>query len=126
MVYLRVPTVVFYIIQASARWCSPRDRGSNHSPAQEGKRVGGYEQSERVGRLGEEKDLCKRDLAAAGSVSQTTLGRAGRDQGIYLCSGGALGKALGVESSPSLGRVPGRLWLADRVGLILRGAPTHD
>ena len=94
MVYLRVPTAVFYIIQASARWYSPRDRGSDHSPAQEGKRVGGYEQSERVGRLGEEKDLCKRDLAAAGSVSQTTLGRVGRDQGVYSCSGGALGMAL--------------------------------
>jgi transcriptional regulator with XRE-family HTH domain len=61
--------------------------------------------SERVRSLREEKGLSKRGLAAAASVSETTLRRVEREEPVYFRTGRAVAKALGVEPSPSLGRV---------------------
>ena len=61
--------------------------------------------SEQVRILREEKGLSKRDLAAAASVSETTLRRVEREEPVYFRTGRAVAKALGVGPSPSLGRV---------------------
>jgi ribosome-binding protein aMBF1 (putative translation factor) len=61
--------------------------------------------SEQVRILREEKGLSKRDLAAAASVSETTLRRVEREEPVYFRTGRKVAKALGVEPSPSLGRL---------------------
>ena len=61
--------------------------------------------SERVAELLEEKGITRRDLAAAASVSETTLRRVEREEPVYFRTGRAVADALGVEPSPSLGRV---------------------
>jgi lambda repressor-like predicted transcriptional regulator len=65
--------------------------------------------SEQVRELHEERGLSKRDLAAAASVSETTLRRVELEEPVYFRTGRAVAKALGVEPSPSLGRVLGRV-----------------
>jgi transcriptional regulator with XRE-family HTH domain len=64
--------------------------------------------SERVRSLREGRGLSKRGLAAAASVSETTLRRVERGEPLYFRTGRTVAKALGVEPSPSLGRVLGR------------------
>jgi transcriptional regulator with XRE-family HTH domain len=61
--------------------------------------------SERVRSLREEKGLSKRDLAAAASVSETTLRRVEHEEPVCFRTGRAVANALGVDPSPSLGRV---------------------
>ncbi len=61
--------------------------------------------SERVRELREEKGMSKRGLAAAASVSETTLRRVERGEPLHFRTGRAVAKALGVEPSLSLGCV---------------------
>jgi ribosome-binding protein aMBF1 (putative translation factor) len=61
--------------------------------------------SERVEELREEKGLSKRDLAGVAGVSVSTVRRVEREEPVYFRTGRAVAKALGVEPSPSLGRV---------------------
>jgi transcriptional regulator with XRE-family HTH domain len=63
---------------------------------------------ERVRSLREEKGLSKRGLAAAASVSEITLRTVEREEPVYFRTGRAVADALGVEPSPSLGRVLAR------------------
>jgi transcriptional regulator with XRE-family HTH domain len=60
---------------------------------------------ERIQSLREERGLSKRGLAAAASVSETTARRVEREEPVYFRTGRAVAEALGVEPSPSLGRV---------------------
>jgi transcriptional regulator with XRE-family HTH domain len=60
---------------------------------------------ERVQELREEKGLSKRALAAAAGISVSTVRRAEREKPLYLSTGRKVADALGVEPSPSLGRV---------------------
>jgi transcriptional regulator with XRE-family HTH domain len=61
--------------------------------------------SEQVRSLREERGLSKRGLAAAASVSVSTVKRVEREEPVYFRTGRRVAKALGVEPSPSLGRV---------------------
>jgi transcriptional regulator with XRE-family HTH domain len=61
--------------------------------------------SERVEELREEKGLSKRDLAGVAGVSVSTAKRVERELAVMFRTGRAVAKALGVEPSPSLGRV---------------------
>jgi transcriptional regulator with XRE-family HTH domain len=61
--------------------------------------------SERVEELREEKGLSKRDLAGVAGVSVSTAKRVERKLAVMFRTGRAVAKALGVEPSPSLGRV---------------------
>ena len=65
--------------------------------------------SERVQSLREEKGLSKRGLASLASVSETTHRRVEREEPVHFRTGRAVAKVLGVEPSPSLGRVLGRV-----------------
>jgi transcriptional regulator with XRE-family HTH domain len=64
--------------------------------------------SERVKELREEHGLSKRALAAGAGVSVSTLRRVEREEPVYFRTGRAVADALGVEPSPSLGRVLAR------------------
>jgi transcriptional regulator with XRE-family HTH domain len=64
--------------------------------------------SERVQKLREEKGLSKRGLVAAAGVSETTARRVEREEAVYFSTRRKVAKALGVEPSPSLGRVLAR------------------
>ena len=61
--------------------------------------------AERVQSLREKRGLSKRGHAAAACVSETTHRRVEREEPVYFRTGRAVAKALGVEPSPSLGRV---------------------
>jgi transcriptional regulator with XRE-family HTH domain len=60
---------------------------------------------ERVRELREEKGMTTRDLAGAAGISVQTAKRVEREEPVYFRTGRAVAKALGVEPSPSLGRV---------------------
>ena len=60
---------------------------------------------ERVRNLREEKGLSKRGLAAAAGVSVKTARNVEREVPVAFRTGRAVANALGVEPSPSLGRV---------------------
>jgi transcriptional regulator with XRE-family HTH domain len=64
--------------------------------------------SERVRELREEKGMSRRDLAGAAGVSVETARRIEREAPVTFRTGRAVADALGVEPSPSLGRVLGR------------------
>ena len=61
--------------------------------------------SERVRELREEKGMTRRDLAGAAGISAETVRRVELEEPVYFRTGRAVAKALGVEPSPSLGRV---------------------
>jgi transcriptional regulator with XRE-family HTH domain len=61
--------------------------------------------AERVQELREEKMMSRRDLAGAAGISVSTVRRAEREKPLYLSTGRKVADALGVEPSPSLGRV---------------------
>ena len=61
--------------------------------------------SERVRELREEKGMSRRDLAGAAGISAKTVRRVELEEPVYFRTGRAVAKALGVEPSPSLGRV---------------------
>ena len=65
--------------------------------------------AERVQSLREEKGLSKRGLAATASVSDTTHRRVEREEPVYFRTGRAVAEVFGIEPSPSLGRILGRL-----------------
>jgi transcriptional regulator with XRE-family HTH domain len=64
--------------------------------------------SEQVRSLREEKGLSKRGLAAAAGVSVSTARRVEREEAVHFRTARAVAKALGVDPSPSLGRVLAR------------------
>jgi transcriptional regulator with XRE-family HTH domain len=61
--------------------------------------------SSRVRELREEKGMTRRDLAGAAGISAETVRRVELEEPVYFRTGRAVAKALGVEPSPSLGRV---------------------
>jgi transcriptional regulator with XRE-family HTH domain len=61
--------------------------------------------NQRVQELREEKGLSKRDLATAAGVSETALKRVEREEPVAFRTRRKVATALGVEPSPSLGRV---------------------
>jgi transcriptional regulator with XRE-family HTH domain len=61
--------------------------------------------SSRVRELREEKGMTRRDLAGAAGISAETVRRVELEEPVYFSTGRAVAKALGVEPSPSLGRV---------------------
>ena len=64
--------------------------------------------SEKIRSLREAKAMTRRDLAAAASVSETTLRRVELKEPVTFRTGRKVADALGVEPSPSLGNVLGR------------------
>jgi len=61
--------------------------------------------SSRVRELREEKGMTRRDLAGAAGISAETVRRVELEEPVYFRTGRAVAKALGVEPSPSRGRV---------------------
>jgi transcriptional regulator with XRE-family HTH domain len=61
--------------------------------------------AERVKELREERGLSKRALAAAAGISVDAARRLEREVPVTFATGRAVADALGVEPSPSLGRV---------------------
>jgi transcriptional regulator with XRE-family HTH domain len=61
--------------------------------------------TDRVKELREERGLSKRALAAVAGISVSTAHRIEREAPVTFRTGRAVADALGVESSPSLGRV---------------------
>jgi transcriptional regulator with XRE-family HTH domain len=61
--------------------------------------------SERVRELREQKGMSRRDLAAAAGISVSTAGRVEREAPVTFRTGRKVADALGIEPSPSLGRM---------------------
>jgi transcriptional regulator with XRE-family HTH domain len=61
--------------------------------------------TERVQTLREQKGMSRRDLAAVAGISAETVRSVELEQPVYFRTGRAVASALGVEPSPSLGRV---------------------
>jgi transcriptional regulator with XRE-family HTH domain len=65
--------------------------------------------SEQVRELREERGLSKRALATVAGISVSTAKSVEREVPVTFRTGRAVAEALGVEPSPSLGRVLGRV-----------------
>jgi len=61
--------------------------------------------SERVRELREERGMTRRDLAGEAGISVDTVRSVEREKPVTFRTGCAVAGALGVEPSPSLGRV---------------------
>ena len=61
--------------------------------------------SERVRELREEKGMTRTDLAGEAGISVSTAHRVELEEPVYFRTGRAVADALGVEPSPSRGRV---------------------
>jgi DNA-binding XRE family transcriptional regulator len=61
--------------------------------------------TDRVKQLREQKGMTRRDLAAAVGISVFTARSVERENPVTFRTGRAVARALGVEPSPSLGRV---------------------
>jgi DNA-binding XRE family transcriptional regulator len=61
--------------------------------------------SKRVQELREEKGLSKRALAGVAGISETTARRVELEEPVSFRTGRKVAEALGVEPSPSLGRM---------------------
>jgi transcriptional regulator with XRE-family HTH domain len=61
--------------------------------------------TEQVQTLREQKGMTRRDLAAVAGISVNTVRHVEREKPMMFRTGRAVADALGIEPSPSLGRV---------------------